>query len=238
MEDEVIYPAFNIPVTFKVTKGEAQITGKNFTNTTGVAECEVSKVESMENDEIVITAGIFLEIEGETFTISKLQRDFTLYHRSIKEQTISFVVFEENIDAIVPSSISGKLIEDFFIENGFSVLHGINENNKELFTDAMSGYEDSLNEYKGRLDANLIAFTYIESTFSSKISDGFYFARSSITLKLLNAETNRIIFNSVIEDVKGAGSTEEKAGRKAISEATREFIGKLKNEIASIILNM
>ncbi len=238
MEGEVIYPAFNIPVTFKVIKGEAQITGKSFTNTTGVAECEVSKVESMDNNEVVITAGVSLEIGGEIFNISKLQRDFTLYHRSIKEQTISFVVFEENINEVIPTSISGKLIEDFFIENGFSVLHGINENNKELFIDAMSGYEDSLNEYKGRLDSSLIAFTYIQSTFSSKISEGFYFARSSIALKLLNAETNRVIFNSVVEDIKGAGSSEEKAGRKAITEATREFIAKLKNEIASIELNM
>jgi hypothetical protein len=50
-------------------KGNAQITRKGFTDTSGVAECEVSKVESLVEDEMVITAGIYLEIEGETFTI-------------------------------------------------------------------------------------------------------------------------------------------------------------------------
>jgi|GEM_PF-2015143 len=237
-EGEVIYPAFNIPVAFEVKKGKAQITKKGFTDTSGVAECEVSKVESLPEGEMVITAGIYLEIEGETFTISKLQRDFTLHYKSIKEQTISFVVYEKNIDQIVINSTSGKLIEDFFIENGFSILHGIDEDNKDLFIGATSGNIDSLNEYKNRLDSSLIAFTHIESFFSSKISEGFYFAKSNITLKIVDTETNRIIFNSVIEGVKGAGNTEEKAGRKAITDATREFISKLNSEIENIELDM
>ena len=236
MEGEVIYPAFNLPVTFEVKKGKAQITEKDFTNTSGVAECEVNKVESLEEDAIIITADVSLQLEGEAYRISKLQREFTLQYRSMKEQTISFIVFEKNIDEIVLNSTSGRLIEDFFIENGFSVLQGINEHDRELFIKAASGDQDSLNEYKNILGSSLIAFAHIESFFSSKVSEGFYFAKSNIILNVIDAETNRNIFNSVIKDIKGAGNTEEKAGRKAINEAIDGFIEKLKSEINEIEL--
>ncbi len=236
-EGEIIYPAFNIPVSFEVRKGEAQITGMSFTNTNGVAECDVMKVEGLDEDKVLITASVYLEIEGEVFTITKLQRDFTLHYQSIQEQTISFVIYESNIDHVALSSTSGKQIEQFFIEKGFSVLHGINETNEELFIRATSGDEASLYAYKDKLDSRLIAFTYIKSVFSSKVSEGFYFAKSKIILDIVDASTNRVVFNSVIEDVKGAGNTVERAGRKAISEATEGFIGILKQEVDSIELN-
>jgi len=236
MEGEVIYPAFNLPVSFEVKKGKAQITEKGFTNTSGVAECEVNTIESLDENELTITADVTLGLEGKTYSIAKLQREFTLQYKSIKEQTISFIVFEKNIDEIVLNSVSGRLIEDFFIENGFSVLQGINEHNRELFIRATSGDQDSLNEYKNILETSLIAFAHIESVFSSKVSEGFYFAKSNIILNVIDAETNRMIFNSVIKDIKGAGNTEEKAGRKAINEAMEEFLEKLKGEINDIEL--
>ena len=233
-EGELIHPAFNIPVSFEVGKGKAQITGSSYTNTNGVAECEVFKVEVFEDDEVLIKANMYLEIEGDIFNIQKLQRDFTLYYRSIKEQTIAFVIFEQNIDVLNQSSVSGKQIEQFFIKNGFTVLHGINENNRDIFMSAINGDTSSLNVYKKKLDSQLIAFTYIDSIYSSKVSEGFYFAKSKIVLDIVDVTTNRVIFNTAIEDIKGAGNTEEKAGKKAISQATSVFIEILKGEITLI----
>jgi hypothetical protein len=235
MEDEIIYPAFNIPVTFSVKEGEAQITEKVFTNTNGVADCEVINIETLDQNQIVVEAGVYFEINDQNFHLTKLDREFTLQHKGIKDQAITFVVFEKNLDKIVLNSVSGKLIEDFFVENGFSVFHGINENNQELFINATNGDSDSLNVYKSMLDTTLIAFTYIESTFSSEVTEGFYFARSSIVLNIIDIETNKIVFNLLVESVKGAGNTKEKAGRKAISEATIEFKQKLAVELSSII---
>ena len=126
------------------------------------------------------------------------------------------------------------MIEDFFVENGFSVFHGINESEEELFLKATNGDEDSLGIYRSRLDTTLVAFTYIESFFSSEVTEGFYFARSNILLNIIDFETNKVVFNLVIENVKGAGNTHEKAGRKAIIEATREFKEKLSVEISDI----
>ena len=77
---------------------------------------------------------------------------------------------------------------------------------------------------------------HIEAVFSSKVSEGFYFARAGIVLNIIDTETNRVILNSVVEDVKGAGSTEEKAGSKAISEAVAELTGKLRSELNDIDL--
>jgi hypothetical protein len=233
-DGELIYPAFNIPVTFEVRKGTAQITGTSFTNTNGIAECEVIKVDRLDGGEVVITASVYLDIEEETFNITKLQRDFILYHQSIKEQTISFVFFECNIDRIALNSVSGTHIEQFFIQKGFSVLHGINETNEELFMGATGGDASSLHIYKDRLDSQLIAFTHIKSAPSSKMSEGFFFAKSSITLTVVDILTDEVVFNFVIEDVKGAGNTEEKAGMKAIIEATDRFIEKLEDEISSL----
>ncbi len=235
-EGEIIYPAFNIPVSFEVIKGQAQITKKSYTNTNGVAECEVVKVEALEEEEVLITAGVSLEIDGEIFSIQKLQRDFTLHRECMRDQTISFVIHERNLDRVVENSASGKQIEQFFIENGFSVVHGINEKNKGLFISAVSGDAASLHAYRDKLSARLIAFAYIESVFSSKVSEGFYFAKSNIILDIVDTSTKKVVFNSVIEDIKGAGNTEEKAGKKAINEATGEFIEKLKKEITSIDL--
>jgi hypothetical protein len=235
-DGELIYPAFNIPVTFEVRKGTAQITDTSFTNTSGIAECNVIKVDTLDRGEVVITASVYLDIEGETFNIKKLERDFILYHQSIKGQTISFVVFERNIDRIALNSASGKHIEQFFLQNGFSVLHGINETNEELFMGAAGGDAPSLHTYKDRLDSQLIAFTYIESAPSSKVSEGFFFAKSRITLTIVDVLTGEVVFDSVIEDVKGAGNTEEKAGTKAIIEATDRFIGKLEDEISSLAM--
>lgn len=233
-DGELIYPAFNISVTFEVRKGTAQITGTSFTNTNGIAECDVIKVDTLDGSEVIISASVYLDIEGETFNIKKLERDFILYHQSIKEQTISFVVFERNIDRIALNSASGKRIEQFFLQNGFSVLHGINESNEELFVGATGGDASSLHTYKDRLDSHLIAFTHIESAPSSKVSEGFFFAKSRITLTVLDVLTGEMVFDSVIEDVKGAGNTEEKAGTKAIIEATDRFIEKLEGEISSL----
>ena len=236
MEDEIIYPAFNIPVTFEMKKGKASITGKSYTNTSGVAECEVSKVESLVENEIIISADVYFDIAGETFYIAKLYREFVLHYKSIKEQAVSFIIFERNIDKVVLNSVSGKLIEDFFVKNGFSVYHGINESNRELFSGAVNGEPDSLKVYRDKLNTELIAFIYIESGFSSKVSEGFYFAKSKIILNIVDVETNKILFNSVVEDIKGAGNSEEKAGRKAINEATEKFIEKLTGQIDSLEL--
>jgi hypothetical protein len=236
-EGEIIYPAFNIPVSFEVKKGEVQITKKSYTNPNGVAECEVIKVENLEEEEALITAGVSLEIDGEIFSIQKLQRNFTLHHERMKDQTISFVIHERNIDRVAENSASGKQIEQFFIENGFSVLHGINEKDKDLFMRAVGGDAKTLHIYKDKLSARLIAFTFIESEFSSKVSEGFYFAKSNIILDIVDTSTQKVVFNSVIEGIKGAGNTEEKAGTKAINEATGEFIEKLTKEIASLDLH-
>ena len=107
-----------------------------------------------------------------------------------------------------------------------------NEDNEDLFMSATSGDASALHVYKDKLDSRLIAFTYIEAVFSSKVSEGFYFAKSKIVLDIVDASTNEVVFNSVIEDVKGAGNTEEKAGIKAINEAAGEFIKRIKNEIS------
>lgn len=234
MEDEIIYPAFNIPVSFYVRKGKAQITQKVFTNTNGVAGCEVTNIESTVDNQIIIEAGVYFELDDQIFHITKLLREFTLQHKSLKEQAITFVVFEKNLEKIVLNSISGNLIEDFFVENGYSVFHGINESEQELFLNATNGDAESLGVYKSRLDTALVAFTHIESTFSSEVTEGFYFARSNIVLNIIDFETNKVVFNLVIENVKGAGNTKEKAGRKAISEATREFKEKFSVEIGSM----
>ncbi len=235
-DGEVIYPAFNIPVSFEVKKGEVQITKKSFTDTNGVADCEVIKVEAFDEEKVLITANVNLEIEGKVFSIQKLQRDFTLHHERIKEQTISFVIHEKNIDHVSDNSASGKRIERFFIEHGFSVLHGMNEKNNEVFMRAVNGDLKTLHLYEDRLNARLIAFTFIKSEFSSKVAEGFYFAKSNIILDIVDTTTKKVVFNSVIEDVKGAGNTEEKAGTKAIHEATGEFIEKLAKEITSLDL--
>jgi hypothetical protein len=235
-EGEVIYPAFHIPVSFEVKKGKAQITRKSFTNPNGVAECEVIKVEALEEEEALITAGVFLEIDGEVFSIQKLQRDFTLHRERMRDHTIAFVIHERNIGQVVENSASGKQIEQFFLENGFSVLHGINEKNKDVFMRAVNGDATPLQSYKDKLDSRLVAFAYIESVFSSKVSEGFYFAKSKVILDIVDTSTQKVVFNTVIEDVKGAGNTEERAGKKAIDEAMDEFIQKLKKQIASLDL--
>jgi hypothetical protein len=233
MEGEVIYPAFNVPVFFEVKKGKASITGTAFTNTSGIAECEVARVESVDGGEVVISAGVYLDIEGETYHIAKLLREFTLHYRSIRDNTIAFVVFEKNIDEIAANSSAGTLIEGYFVENGFSVLQGLNEENEGLFMSAVKGDEGSLQEYKNRLESSLLAFTHIAASFSSKVSEGFFFAKANIMLSIFDATTERVVFSTLVEEVKGAGNTELKAGRKAIIEATGVFINKLDVEIAT-----
>jgi hypothetical protein len=157
-----------------------------------------------------------------------------LFLQSIKEQTVSFVIFERNIDRIALNSASGTRIEQFFIQKGFSVLHGINETNEELFMGATGGDASSLHTYKDRLDSQLIAFTHIESAPSSKVSEGFFFAKSSITLTVVDVLTDEVVLYSLVEDVKGAGNTEVGAGKKAIAEATDKFIVKLMDDIDEI----
>jgi hypothetical protein len=237
MEDEIIYPAFNVPVTFNVKKGTAQIMEENFTNTSGIGECVVSRVESLVQNRLVISAGVYFEIDGERVVIAKLGRDFTLHRVSIKERPIAFVIFEKNIEDIVFNSTSGTLIEDFFIKNGFSVSRGKNEKNSELFLSATNGDLETLKMYKDELNSKFIAFAYIGSSFSSKVTDDFYFAKSEIILHIMDTETDEILFSTVVQEVKGAGNTEEKAGRQAINEATRVFIEKLNGEIDNIELN-
>ena len=233
-DGEFIYPAFNVPVTFGVQRGDAQITARSYTDPNGVAACNVIKVDALDGGEVVIRAGISLDIEGEIFTIGKLEKDFTLYHESIKERTISFVVFEQNIDRIASSSTAGAQIEQVFLRNGFSLVHGIHETDEALFTGAAGGDASCMNVYRDSLDAQLIAFTLIESVFSSKVAEGYYFAKSRISLAVVDVSTLRVVFTSVVEDVKGAGNTEEKAGERAIMEATNRFVGQLENEILSL----
>jgi hypothetical protein len=68
------------------------------------------------------------------------------------------------------------------------------------------------------------------------VAEGFYFAKSHIILDIVDTSTKKVVFNSIIEDVKGAGNTEAKAGKNAIHEATGELIEKLSKEITSLDL--
>ena len=233
-EGELIYPTFNVPVTFKVHRGEARITEKSFTNSAGIARCDVMHVNRLEGGGLVIRASVRLHIEDDVFNIEKLERDFLLYHCGLREKSISFVVLEQNNDREIENSVSGKRIEQFFIQSDFSVLQGMTETDEALFFSARDGDASSLAVYEKLLGSGLVAFTHIQSLPSSKVSEDFFFAISTISLSMVDLSTGRLVFESVVEDVKGAGSTEEKAGARAIMGATDRFIEQLHVQVPKL----
>jgi len=233
-DGELIYPAFNVPVTFKVHRGEARITEKSFTNSAGIARCDVLHVNRLEGGGLVIRASVRLHIEGDVFTVEKLERDFRLYHRSMREKSISFVILEQNNDCEIENSVSGRRIEQFFIQSEFSVLRGMTESDETLFFSARDGDASSLAVYEKALGSGLVAFTHIQSFASSKVSENFFFATSTISLSMVDLSTGRLVFESVVEDVKGAGNTEEKAGAKANMVATDRFIEQLHVQVSKL----
>jgi len=234
MEDEIIYPVFNMPVYFSVSEGGALISGESFTNTSGVAECSIMKVEELVQNKLVITSNVSLDIDGEMYTLNKLRRGFILHRNSPREASVAFVVLEKNIEDIGVYSSVKNSVEQCFTENGFAVLQGIDEKDESSFQKALNGDTQSLNDYSEKLDTDLMGLVYTKSDFSSKVSDNYYFARGNIVVKVINVKTGELFFNVFVEGKKGAGNTLEKAGRKAIEESLQTLIENLNYEIALI----
>jgi hypothetical protein len=233
-EGEIIYPAFNVPVTFEVLRGDASISAGDFTNSNGIARCDVNRINGLDRGELSIQACVYVRIDGEVFRIEKLEREFLLHHRSVKDEALSFVVFERNINTTSANSLSGKRIMQFFIEKQFSAMQCRTETDEELFLRARGGDASSIASYSDASEAGLVVFIHIASFPSSMVSEGFYFAKSAITLSAMDTVTGELVFESVIEGIKCAGNTELKAGACAISEATDRIIEQLQEHVSDL----
>ena len=82
------------------------------------------------------------------------------------------------------------------------------------------------------MDGELVAFIHIASVPSSKASEGFFFAKSSIALSVIDLPTGELVLESVIEGCKGAGNTEVTAGERANIEATDKIIEQLHVQVS------
>jgi hypothetical protein len=142
------------------------------------------------------------------------------------------VVLERNIHGLAQSSASGTRIERFFVQNHFATKPGLTETDETLFMGARNGDASSLAHYARMLNAGQLIFVHIESLPSSMVSEGFFFARATVTLSMVDVSTGGIVFEAVAEDVRGAGNTEEKAGRNAIVEATDIIIEQLYGHVS------
>jgi hypothetical protein len=231
-DGELVYPAFNVPVDFEVCSGDAQVRERDYTDSGGIARCDVFRVKRFEDGKIIIQASVNLDIGEQVFTIEKLTRDFTLYPRSLRDETISCVILERNIHELEQDSASGKRIERFFVQNNFSVKPGLTVTDEAFFFRARDGDEPSLALYGKVLHTGQLAFVHIESSPSSKVSEGFFFARATVTLTMVDVSTGDLVFEAVAADIRGAGNTEKKAGSRAIMEATDMLIEQLQGHVS------
>jgi len=249
-EKEKSLPVRGLSVSFEFVKGEGSLKTLSRTNNNGVANCRVWRVGSSLKPNVV-EGGIDVrrllgkkkdeEIDKTLLKLASLKERYTFNSYLPREKKVFLVkVIERNLDEIGSDSLVQREIEGGLIDDDYqlktkgeitdSQARGILKGNKALIQNL--GRElgfDVLVIGQARTE-------FVGSTIPMR-GEEMEFApccRASVSMKVMEAQSGRIIASLSEGRVKEFGRTKKEAGEKALKKAGKKISQSLLNRLDSL----
>ena len=209
-------PVPDIPVLFDFIEGNGTLTGEAVTNDLGIAKCFVEEISDF-GESVVIGARVALRMEG------PLPPELEGLDQSCRFSAVSLLDLPNSLvlsPALSPGT-EGAVCERLvarFKGKGFSRVWCGESADAELFNRAFEMDKSSLRLLGGQNAARILVLVDGRTGFVSQQSADFFVSETELSLKMIDAESFELYFESTASE-KGAGPTRERSAEQALLNA-------------------
>jgi hypothetical protein len=214
------FPIPDLSVNFSVAEGKATLSAQNKTDRNGKATCAVKNIASA--GRIEIQADILFP---ENLKIADSRYSFIL----LPDNKIMVKIIETNLGRPVDISYLENALLERLTAAGFQIIE--NSPFRQLTENQLQAEQaETIIEMVKNNGTDLVILGAISSGQTSKIRDGFYFARARGTLKIYNIQCKSVVGSYMIEN-KNAGYSAVNAGFEAIKKVSNKLIDQILTEM-------
>jgi hypothetical protein len=206
----------DIPVHFDFIEGNGKLTGEAVTNDIGIAKCFVEEISDF-GESLVIGASVALGVEG------PLPPEIEDLDRSCRFSAVSLLdlpnslVLSPSLPPATEREVCERLVARFK-GKGFSRMSCGGTAAAELFNRAFEMDRPSLRLLGGQNAARILVLVDGRTGFVSQQSADFFVSEAEFSLKMIDAESFELYFESTASE-KGAGPTRERSAEQALLNA-------------------
>ncbi|MCK4648484.1 hypothetical protein KAT51_03060, partial [bacterium] len=249
-EKEKSIPVKSLPISFEFVKGEGSLKTLARTNNNGVANCRVWRVDSSFKPNVV-EGGIDVrrllgkkkdeEIDKTLLKLASLKERYTFNSYLPREKKVFLVrVIERNLkEKVTPSLVQGE-IEGGLIDDDYQ-LKRKGEITDRQAREILKGNKTLMQNLGRELGFDVLVIgqartEYMGSTIPMRGKE-MEFApccRANVSMKVMEAQSGRIIASVSEGRVKEFGRTRQEAGEKALKKAGKKISQSLLNQLDSL----
>jgi hypothetical protein len=223
-------PLSGMPVKFSFIEGAGDMTMTSITDSDGLVQTTVLKLVPAKNkDSIVIEAKPDVEIDEAGVPVIRFTIDTS--------KKILVRVIEKNIGALQSYSRLENALVSSLRKEGFKCVEP-NTANMLIETGDISmllnGEDSLIKAIAEKGVANWMLVGEVSTQESSKVMEGYIFARASAIVKVIRMDTSEVIVSENAEE-KAASDTAEKAGTKALDNMAKKFAPKIINSMKDML---
>ncbi len=249
-EKEKSIPVRDLPVSFEFVKGEGSLKSLTRTNNNGVASCQVWRVDSSLKPNIVegkIDIGRLLdkekdeEIDKTLLKLASFKERYTFNSYLPREKRVFIVkVIERNLkERVIPSLVQGE-VEGGLIDDDYQ-LKTKGEITDDQARKILKGNKALIQNLGRELGFDVLVIgqartEFVGSTIPMRGKE-MEFApccRASVSMKVMEAQSGRIIASVSEGRMKEFGRTKKEAGEKALKKAGEKISQSLLNRLDSL----
>jgi hypothetical protein len=223
------------PILFEFVKGGGVLTGFVSTNEYGQATCSIARLDS-QTQESVIRAGVVFTIDGFSYRMQGVQRDF-VYVPPARRATI--LALERlprgtNQPPIILDPVYNALkgvAFDFSHYDG--VLMG------DAFMRVFSGDPKAIQALGMQKEVSYLVMVLNDCTAVNQVVlDGktynIFKSQTTATTRIIRVADGKILYSGAVQGVPGQGGDAAKAGLEGLRRAATEMADKLLKDLAEI----
>ncbi len=246
-EEEKSIPVRDLPVSFEFVEGEGNLQTLTRTDNDGIASCQVWRVDSSLKPN-VIEGGIDVkrllgkekdeEIDETLLKLASLKERYTFNSYLPREKKVFFVkVIERNLgEKVTPSLVQGE-IERWFVDDDYQIKEK-GEITDSQTREILKGDKALIQNLGRELGFDVLVIgqaqtEYVGSTIPmyGKETEFAPCCRANVSVKVMEAQSGRIIASVSEGRVKEFGRTKEEAGEKALKKAGEKISQSLLNQL-------
>lgn len=217
-------PLANFPVLFINNKGELEMSTYSVTDSQGNVSCIVDKAVAKEEVQSFIVMPDVINFLSGNYD----EDTANLYVKKI--QALGFPSKEVLVNVIPPVFTFEMLVEDDLAGN-----RNYQNRLNAMAADFKNGFEkQSGAKFTNRSSKYKIQMT-VSGTIRESSQSGQIFTRMTLTIGIIDTESNKEIFSKSTREIKGGSTTNEKSVQKSIDTYLKKYNDKFVNEIADFI---
>ena len=216
-----------MPFTFTFVRGKGQLDKNAQTNSVGKASAKVYKAESVGTN--VVEAKVDLDAMVGSWVVESLGRLEAPKSRFVfSSEAIKVVVriSEKNLGEPMADSFVEEAIVERLAQAGFMVVSKVRAKQALDLADieeAMLGNDTAARTAGKKLGVDIVILGRASTKFSSEVMEGVKSCHARVTVRAIDVHSGEVLAAKDLSELKGFANTKEKAGIKALKEASEQI---------------